>query len=80
MGAICEVIGWLLEDDRSKVLIREENGAVSSQCADLQTTFGQQAIQTGAFRRGNPIIDPVTRKMVGYEMQQVERTSELGIA
>ena len=80
MGAMCEVVGWLLEDDRSEVLIREENGAMSSQCADLRTTFGHEAIQTGAFRRGNPIIDPVTRKMIGYEMQQVVRASELGVA
>ena len=72
MGPKCEVIGWLLVDtDRARVLIREENGDLSSQTADPESTFGHQSIQTGAFRRGNPIVDPVTREMLGYEMERV---------
>lgn len=69
MQAPCEVIGWLLDDtDKPQVMVREKNGHVSLQTADLASTFGQYAIQTGSFRRGEPIIDPVTRETVGYQM------------
>lgn len=72
MDRKCEVIGWLLDEhETAQVLIREKNGDISLQKADLESTFGQYAIQTGAFRRGNPIIDPVTRETLGYEMERV---------
>ena len=70
----CEIIGWLLEGaNKAQVLIRDENGCISLQTTDLDTSFGQYAIQTGAFRRGSPIIDPVTRETVGYEMEQISK-------
>lgn len=72
MNNTCEVIGWLLDDDdRSQVLVRERDGQISLQTASLDSTFGRYAIQTGCFRRGNPIVDPVTRETLGYEMEQV---------
>ena len=72
MEAKCEVVGWLLdESNRTQVLIRERNGQLSLQTADLESTFGQYALQTGSFRRGNPIIDPITQETVGYEMERI---------
>jgi hypothetical protein len=72
MKATCEVIGWLFDEaDKSQVLVREMNGAISLQTASLDSTFGQFAIQTGAFRRGNPIVDPSTLETLGYEMEWV---------
>jgi hypothetical protein len=72
MNAKCEVVGWLLdESNRTQVLIRESTGELSLQTADLESTFGQYALQTGAFRRGNPIVDPVTQQTVGYEMERI---------
>jgi hypothetical protein len=74
MESTCEVVGWLLDDsEHTQVLIRETNGELSLQTADLGSTFGQRAVQTGAFRRGNPIIDPVTRQMIGYEMERIPK-------
>lgn len=71
-GTTCEVIGWLLVDaDRTQLLVREENGRVSMHTASPESTFGRQAIQTGVFRRGNPIVDPLTHEMLGYEMEQL---------
>ena len=68
----CEVVGWMLdESNRAQVLIREANGELSLQTADLESTFGQHAVTTGAFRRGNPIVDPVTRETLGYEMERI---------
>jgi hypothetical protein len=71
MGTKCEVIGWLFDDDAARVLVREENGHVSSQAANAEGTFAYQAIQTGSFRRGNPIVDPVTHETLGYELVPV---------
>jgi hypothetical protein len=65
----CEVVGWLFVDaEKPQLLVREHSDA-SPQCVNLDTGFEHQAIQTGAFRRGNPIIDPVTQQTVGYEME-----------
>ncbi len=72
METHCEVIGWLLDEaNKAQVLIREQNGSISLQTANLESAFGQYAIQTGRFRRGNPIIDPVTRETLGYEMERM---------
>jgi len=72
MATNCEIIGWLLDEaDRAQVLIREASGEITLQTTDLESAFGQYAIQTGAFRKGNPIIDPVTRETLGYEMEQM---------
>jgi hypothetical protein len=68
----CEVIGWLdIHADKAQVLVREESGRVSLQTASPDSSFGHQSIQTGTFRRGNPIFDPVTHKFLGYEMESV---------
>jgi hypothetical protein len=67
----CEVVGWLVEEDAARVLVREENGHLSLQAVSADNTFAHQAIQTGSFRRGNPIIDPVTNETIGYEMERL---------
>jgi hypothetical protein len=70
MDTKCEVIGWLhLDAEKAQVLVREEDGHVSQQTASFETALGHEAIQTGVFRRGNPIVDPVTHRTVGYEME-----------
>ena len=72
METTCEVIGWLLdEENRTQVLVREEDGQISLQTASLESTFGEDALQTGRFRRGNPIVDPVTHETLGYEMERI---------
>jgi hypothetical protein len=69
--AKCEVVGWLLEEDAARVLVREEDGHLSLQAVSADHTFAHQSIQTGSFRRGNPIIDPVTNETIGYEMERM---------
>jgi hypothetical protein len=71
MKTTCEVIGWLLDTDKAQLLIREENGRISAQMATPGSELGPYAIQTGSFRRGNPIVDPVTRETLGYEMERI---------
>ena len=71
MESTCEVIGWLLDErNRGQVLVREHSGEISRQPAPARS-FGDFAIQTGAFRRGSPILDPLTMETIGYEMEQI---------
>jgi|HigsolmetaAR205D_1030408.scaffolds.fasta_scaffold01569_3 hypothetical protein len=67
MNTHCEIVGWVLDSDQPRVLLRE-NGQV---VAAAESTFADRAIQTGAFLRGAPIVDPITRQTVGYEMKSL---------
>ena len=71
MATKCEVFGWLLVDDAARVLVREESGHISLQSAKPEANPGSWAIQTGSFRRGKPIVDPLTGQKLGYEMEWV---------
>lgn len=65
----CQVVGWLfIDSEKPQLLVRDQNEA-APQTVNLDAGFANQAIQTGAFRRGNPIVDPVTQQTVGYEME-----------
>lgn len=70
----CEVVGWLfLDAEKPQVLVRDGDGSGDPQPVDLDTGFEHQAIQTGSFRRGRPIVDPATQKTIGYEIEQLAR-------
>jgi hypothetical protein len=71
MTTNCSVIGWVLDADFAKVLVLEENGKVVAQATSPEGDPNRYAIQTGAFRRGKQIIDPVTNELLGYEMENV---------
>lgn len=65
----CEVVGWVfIDSEKPQLLVREERTA-APQAMDIAQTFAHQAVQTGSFRRGNPIVDPLTQQTVGYEME-----------
>jgi hypothetical protein len=51
------------------ILVRSADGRMSLQPVDPDATLGQEALATGAFRKGNPIVDPVSRRILGYEME-----------
>ena len=66
------VIGWVFVDaEKPQLLVREDNGLACTQPVNFDNGFAHQAIQTGSFRRGNPIVDPQTQQTVGYEMEQL---------
>lgn len=69
MSATCEVIGWLFDDQTARMVVREENGTTSFENVRPESPIGDVAIQTGTFRRGKAILDPVTSECVGYEME-----------
>jgi|HigsolmetaAR202D_1030399.scaffolds.fasta_scaffold01056_11 hypothetical protein len=65
----CEVVGWLFEDaEKPQLLVRNELSKGDPHPVSLDSTVANQAIQTGSFLRA-PVIDPVTRQMVGFELE-----------
>lgn len=72
-----EVIAVLLSegeqrsDSAATVLIRNADGRMSLEHVNPDSPFGRRAMRTGCFRRGKAIIDPVSRQMIGYEMEPV---------
>lgn len=51
------------------IMVRSASGQWSLQPLDPDGTLGQHALSTGAFRKGQPIVDPVSRRILGYEME-----------
>jgi len=75
-----EVIGLLLPDGEwgtnsrarsAQMLIRSPDGQMSLQTVNPDSMLGQFAMSSGCFRKGKPIVDPVTRETLGYEMEMV---------
>lgn len=70
-----EVIALLPPDDRtdgrqiSKALVRFADGRMAVEELCEETAKAQ--VPARCFRRSHPIIDPSTREVIGYEMEQV---------
>ncbi|MFO1375631.1 MAG: hypothetical protein U1F14_01315 [Steroidobacteraceae bacterium] len=54
------------------VIVRGSDGQVSVRRMDASDASVRRAAQTGCFRRGTPILDPVSRQVMGYEMEEVK--------
>jgi hypothetical protein len=61
-------------DSAATALVRGADGEMSLQDIHLDSPMARRAMRTGCFRRGKPIIDPVSRQMIGYEMEPVAST------
>lgn len=72
-----EVIAVLVagyDDDgaeRATVILRDATGHVTMKQMSAQEGMAQRAANTDRFRRGKPIVDPVSREVVGYELERV---------
>lgn len=71
-----EVIALLLGEadafsSSAQRLVRSEDGQISLEAIESQEDFDQTARITGTFRRGKAILDPRTREVMGYEMEEV---------
>jgi len=53
------------------MIVRRPDGQFILQTVDARIALAQQAANTGCFRKGQPILDPLTREVVGYEMEEV---------
>lgn len=56
---------------RATVILRDRHGRVRMQEMNAQDRFVQQAAQTDCFRRGKPVRDPATGKVLRYELERV---------
>jgi hypothetical protein len=54
---------------RAQMLLRTADGQMSLQTVNPDTALGQHALRTGCFRQGKPIVDPISRLTLGYEME-----------
>jgi hypothetical protein len=52
------------------LLIRRPNGEFALEQVDARLALAKRAANTGCFRKGRPIIDPTTRQVMGYEMEE----------
>jgi len=80
MGTKVEVIAMLMPDAEganargqqvTTLLVRNPDGQMALQTVSTDSTLGQFALGTGCFRKGAPIFDPVTRQVIGYEMEMI---------
>lgn len=73
MLAKTEVLGLLLHDEQSsaQMLVRDAEGRMRLQDVSRDSVMARYAMSTGCFRRARPIVDPVTREVMGYEMEAV---------
>jgi hypothetical protein len=55
----------------AKALVRDEDGRISLETITASSSFLDQVLTTGCFRRGKPIVDPVSRQVMGYEMEMI---------
>jgi hypothetical protein len=52
-------------------LLRDAQGKITIEPVTKDSAFVEQMLTTGCFRRGKAIVDPVTRQIMGYEMEMI---------
>jgi hypothetical protein len=62
--------------DGAQRLVRDADGHLTLEAVESEEEFEEVASETGRFRRGKPIIDPETRDVIGYEMEEVESLAD----
>lgn len=56
---------------RATVILRDNDGNVRMEEMDADDRFAVEAARTGCFRRGKPVRDPATGKILRYELEKV---------
>jgi hypothetical protein len=46
------------------------------EAVSAENSWSDQMLTTGCFKRGKPIVDPVSREVMGYEMEMVAHPSD----
>jgi len=52
-------------------IVRDAEGTMKLEKISSEAEFAEASSTSGCFRRGTPIIDPETREVIGYEMEEV---------
>ena len=53
-------------------LVRKPDGQIALEPVAAEALAAQATLKTGRFRKSRPIIDPVSREVMGYEMEMVD--------
>ena len=87
MDSKIEVIAVLLNDgdadwpadgfdlESTTCLIRNREGDFRLQRADSQEALERTAETTGVFKQGEPIVDPASGDVIGYELEEIHRVN-----
>jgi len=59
-------------------LLRDAEGKMSIEKVTTESAFMEQIMTTGCFRRGKAIVDPVSRQVMGYEMEMMAHPYDAG--
>ncbi len=57
-------------------LMRDAQGKMTLETVTAENAFMDQIMTTGCFRRGTAIVDPVSRQVMGYEMEIIAHPLE----
>jgi hypothetical protein len=52
-------------------LMRDQQGRMTVEEVVADREFMKKLLDTGTFRRGKPILDPVSQKITGYQMEMI---------
>lgn len=58
-------------DWRATVVLRDSDGRIETRTVDARQLMADRRLAKGCVKRGTPIVDPVSREVVGYEMEEV---------
>ena len=58
-------------------LLRDADGKITIEPVTKDSAFVEQMLSTGCFRRGKAIVDPVTRQVMGHEMEMIDQPTTL---
>lgn len=60
-------------DPRATVILRHPNGSLEARLVDPEQVLADRILSAGCVSRGAPILDPTSRKVVGYELESFRR-------
>lgn len=58
-------------EHRATLLVRRADGQFALEQVDARVALARRLASTGCFRKGKPIVDPMTRQVMGYEMEEI---------
>lgn len=56
------------------VILRDTQGKVTMKQVSAHEGLAQREASQNRFRRGKPILDPVSRQVVGYELERIAQS------
>ena len=68
---IAVLVGGEDGNSRATVIMRDREGNVQSRQVPVDHELVRRGSRNGCFRRGDPILDPESREILGYELEEI---------